>query len=283
MMNSAVCATAACSSRSRHTGKERDTESGNDYFGARYYASSMGRFMSPDAFGGHYTNPQTLNRYAYVTNNPLRYTDPTGNDLQEVCKQTKDNKSTCGGKGHKKHLGTTDDKGKFHVTHFQTDSSGNLAGHTVSFNTSGIHIDGNEAGFIAGTDPTRVNGEAGTPWEATHFVANSDCGGTCEAGGALFGSAKDLSSLVHSQLIGPNKGLDGLGDHPGEQWRGGNQDGPDMHLSFILGQDSDLMHFDNRYPYGGVSGFLDHAAGWANPEGHIHVDPPKDITPVPQP
>jgi RHS repeat-associated protein len=30
------------------TGKERDTESGNDYFGARYYASSMGRFMSPD-------------------------------------------------------------------------------------------------------------------------------------------------------------------------------------------------------------------------------------------
>jgi RHS repeat-associated protein len=33
---------------SRITGKERDTESGNDYFGARYYASSMGRFMSPD-------------------------------------------------------------------------------------------------------------------------------------------------------------------------------------------------------------------------------------------
>jgi RHS repeat-associated protein len=32
----------------RFTGKERDTESGNDYFGARYYASSMGRFMSPD-------------------------------------------------------------------------------------------------------------------------------------------------------------------------------------------------------------------------------------------
>ena len=30
------------------TGKERDSESGNDYFGARYYASTMGRFMSPD-------------------------------------------------------------------------------------------------------------------------------------------------------------------------------------------------------------------------------------------
>ena len=42
-----------CGSRLVHsahlfTGKERDTESGNDYFGARYYASTMGRFMSPD-------------------------------------------------------------------------------------------------------------------------------------------------------------------------------------------------------------------------------------------
>jgi len=32
----------------RYTGKERDTESGLDYFGARYYGSNMGRWMSPD-------------------------------------------------------------------------------------------------------------------------------------------------------------------------------------------------------------------------------------------
>ena len=39
-----------CADATEHhfTGKERDTESGNDYFGARYYASSMGRFLSPD-------------------------------------------------------------------------------------------------------------------------------------------------------------------------------------------------------------------------------------------
>jgi len=49
MTLSAVCATGAVrSSRYRYTGKERDTESGNDYFGARYYSSAMGRFMSPD-------------------------------------------------------------------------------------------------------------------------------------------------------------------------------------------------------------------------------------------
>ena len=67
--------------RSHYTGKERDTESGNDYFGARYYASSMGRFMSPDPAGVRavkLANPQTWNWYAYVINNPLRYTDPTG-------------------------------------------------------------------------------------------------------------------------------------------------------------------------------------------------------------
>ncbi|QNI31724.1 RHS repeat-associated core domain-containing protein [Alloacidobacterium dinghuense] len=60
------------------TGKERDSESGNDYFGARYFASSMGRMLSPDPVGGSLANPQTLNKYAYVLNNPLRYTDPTG-------------------------------------------------------------------------------------------------------------------------------------------------------------------------------------------------------------
>lgn len=60
------------------TGKERDTESGLDYFGARYYGSNIGRFMSPDP--GPYVkhDPQTWNRYAYTRNNPLKYIDPTG-------------------------------------------------------------------------------------------------------------------------------------------------------------------------------------------------------------
>ena len=50
---------------SRSTGKVRDTESGNDYFGARYYASSMGRFMSADVFSRKLlANPQDLNLYA---------------------------------------------------------------------------------------------------------------------------------------------------------------------------------------------------------------------------
>jgi RHS repeat-associated protein len=65
------------SSTTRSTGEERDTESGLDYFGARYNSSSMERFMSPDPLGGDLTNPQCLNRYSYVLNNPLTNIDPT--------------------------------------------------------------------------------------------------------------------------------------------------------------------------------------------------------------
>jgi hypothetical protein len=244
----------------------------------------MGRFMSPDPLGGHLEYPQSLNKYVYVMDNPLRYTDPTGLDLQEVCAGK--GSATCG-KSHwwnrERHVGTTDAKGHFHVTHFQTDANGNLAGHNINFNTSGIHIDGNKGEFIAGTDPTRVNGESGTPWADTHFVANSNCGGTCEAGGALFGTAQTLQNLATQQLIGPNKGLDALGQHPGDQYRGGNTEGPDMHLSLVPGSNADPMHFDNRYPYGSVSGYMDHAAGWLDPAGHVETPLPQDITPVPQP
>ncbi len=73
------------------TGKERDVETGLDYFLARYYSSTQGRFTSPDEFSGgpdelyHFAddasenptfyadpaNPQSLNKYQYTYNNPL--------------------------------------------------------------------------------------------------------------------------------------------------------------------------------------------------------------------
>jgi RHS repeat-associated protein len=71
------------SSLSRYTGKERDAESGLDFFGARYYGSMMGRFMSPDDGSGVYAdsgNPQSWNLYGYVQNNPLSNVDPDGHD-----------------------------------------------------------------------------------------------------------------------------------------------------------------------------------------------------------
>jgi RHS repeat-associated protein len=58
--------------------EKRDIETGLDYFGARYYSPVQGRFSSADSFGGSGWNPQTLNRYAHVQNNPLAFSDPTG-------------------------------------------------------------------------------------------------------------------------------------------------------------------------------------------------------------
>jgi len=75
---------------SRYTGKERDLESGLDYFGARYYASNMGRWMSPDWADkpeavpySSLDNPQSLNLYGYVLNNPLSHADSDGHCCED--------------------------------------------------------------------------------------------------------------------------------------------------------------------------------------------------------
>lgn len=87
--------------RQKFTLKERDNETGLDYFLARYYSSTQGRFTSPDEFTGgpdelysfvddasdnptFYSDlrkPQSLNKYQYCLNNPLRYVDPDGHDI----------------------------------------------------------------------------------------------------------------------------------------------------------------------------------------------------------
>jgi RHS repeat-associated protein len=73
--------------RQKFTGKERDSESGLDYFGARYNSSAQGRFTSPDPHTGtllHVLNPQRWNMYTYAVNNPLSYVDPDGRDAIAV-------------------------------------------------------------------------------------------------------------------------------------------------------------------------------------------------------
>jgi RHS repeat-associated protein len=73
------------------TGQKLDASDGLMYYGARYYDAQLGRFIQPDTIVPSALNPQALNRYAYVLNNPLKYTDPTGH--AESCGM-----DGCGGK-----------------------------------------------------------------------------------------------------------------------------------------------------------------------------------------
>ena len=100
--------------RQKFTGKERDNETGLDYFGARYYSASMGRFTSVDplAASANVSDPQSWNRYTYANNNPLKYVDPEGlkkepvfqayEDIYDDQRRILENSSITVGKGDNK-------------------------------------------------------------------------------------------------------------------------------------------------------------------------------------
>ena len=75
--------TGASGSPFRYTGEPLDA-SGLTYLRARYYDPSLGRFMSRDPFAGAAWAPTSLNRFAYVDNNPTRFTDPSGRCVQAL-------------------------------------------------------------------------------------------------------------------------------------------------------------------------------------------------------
>ncbi|MCX6023101.1 MAG: hypothetical protein NTZ05_15500 [Chloroflexi bacterium] len=62
----------------RYTGEQHDTESGYTFLRARYYDPTLGRFISKDPFDGVKQDPQSLNGYIYVQNNPINAIDPSG-------------------------------------------------------------------------------------------------------------------------------------------------------------------------------------------------------------
>jgi RHS repeat-associated protein len=74
----AVGSSPADKVRQKFTAQERDGETGLDFMHARYYSNAQGRFTSVDPLSGHPVAPQSWNGYAYVGNNSLNATDPTG-------------------------------------------------------------------------------------------------------------------------------------------------------------------------------------------------------------
>ena len=79
-----VSQTEGMSNPFKFAGEIYDEETGYYYLRARYYDPTIGRFISEDTYEGQVDNPLSLNRYTYAHNNPLRYIDPTGNDILEV-------------------------------------------------------------------------------------------------------------------------------------------------------------------------------------------------------
>jgi RHS repeat-associated protein len=212
------------------TGKERDTESGNDYFGARYYASSMGRFMSPDWAAkimpvpyAVLDDPQSLNLYSYVRNNPLSRTDPDGhydcngneckmlkNSLKDVNKASNSKKLTADQRATLKgivafygkagdHNGVTVNTGNASVganggTH--TDADGKT---TISLKLSNWDSKGLSA------DSARTEKAATVAHEGEHGVQQQDHGMPHSAGSEYLG---ELQAYAIQGAVNEARGVD---------------------------------------------------------------------------
>jgi RHS repeat-associated protein len=200
------------------TGKQRDAETGLDYFDARYYGSSMGRFTSPDPLfisPERLMDPQSLTLYSYVRNNPLGLTDDSGLDFYLAC-QTSDH-SGCGqvqngsnkvwvqGQGSGKDFVATDvdmnkqgDTSAGYRDQFGNQYTGTFdQNNGVSFTNTSTGATSGRSQFIDGSDPTQLSGSGAF----TNITGNffSDCGRSCEGRAALSGTA-DAFAATESQL-----------------------------------------------------------------------------------
>lgn len=76
---------ASDNNRMKYGLTERDSITGLDHTWFRKYESLSGRWTSPDPLGGNLEDPQSLNRYTYVQNDPLNFVDPTGLRMSMIC------------------------------------------------------------------------------------------------------------------------------------------------------------------------------------------------------
>ena len=149
------------SARQKFTGKERDDETGLDYFLARYYSNTQGRFTSIDPIiftSRRGFDPQSLNLYSYVRNNPLKFTDPNGMDWYE-----KDGQYYWFDKAPKKKLGyhhVNIGPNGLQITNVQgaTGQYAGYNGHNITlYNNPGRHIVDNGVYRLQGPPPTDPN------------------------------------------------------------------------------------------------------------------------------
>jgi RHS repeat-associated protein len=126
--------------RQKFTQKERDTETGLDYFGARYYSNSQGRFTSSDPIAlnsERLQNPQLINLYTYAGNNPLKFVDPNGEDKVTVKSRTYTFEIEKKGKKFSQHVIVTVKE----TTAIRTDNQGNVIQRGTSAEATAVNAD----------------------------------------------------------------------------------------------------------------------------------------------
>jgi RHS repeat-associated protein len=183
------------------TGKERDTESGNDNLGARYYASSMGRFLSPDPsslLAQNPADPQSWNLYAYARNNPLMYLDPNGLD----CVYANDAGNGVESIDHNSNSGECGQNGGSWVPGYAAENWARFNDRTQMFQVGSVNISGAGNSDTATVDYTTFAAGAQTQWNGDE----SSCTGGCS------GFASANANWLQGQLAG-NSISGGLGDY----------------------------------------------------------------------
>jgi RHS repeat-associated protein len=127
----------------RYTGEKHDDPTGLVYLRARQYDPDLGRFVSLDPVLGALAVPQTLNRYAYVVNNPLKYTDPTGEFIPLLILAGLLIGAAIGGASYGYHVATTGaawDWGQFAVSVGIGALGGAVAGATFGLGAAALGV-----------------------------------------------------------------------------------------------------------------------------------------------
>lgn len=192
----------------KFTGKERDSESGLDTFGFRYYGSSLGRFMKPDdGSGQQWQDPQTLNLYSYVRNSPLSNIDPDGHDCVYLNDagdgvQSIDQSSSsgeCGGSGGYWVQGA--------VTNAQ------ISGDALTLTGTTNGVDNNTSASYSTSSDVAQGYEAHTMWyymfHGTSLSGPAKCDSSCFQSWMAF---HEMTSLAGGTYAGIAVGGGGEGD-----------------------------------------------------------------------
>jgi RHS repeat-associated protein len=197
----------------KFTGKERDLETNFDYFGARYYGYLQGRFTSPDWAASaeaipyaDLTNPQSLNLYTYVRNNPVTNRDPDGHDCTQTtsgwsCSQSMWKEvanilqvKLSAGVGTSAGLSGGAIKGKAEANLIKTEVKAGLGGGNLD-----VKVESGVKG-VAQAGPLGVSGKVGVEASAQNGISGGMSGAATLGGAGFASGVKVDSSGAHVQL-----------------------------------------------------------------------------------